>query len=83
MAATSGWPDGVRQGCLGKKLRKKKATGPFKNSRSSLYRTCPGMVGIMGIKMMMMMIPDLFQHFPGIQPCPNLALFLTYHAGVL
>lgn len=28
----SGWPDGVRQGCLGKKLRKKTATGSFKNS---------------------------------------------------
>lgn len=27
LAATSGWPDGVRQGCLGKKLRKKKALG--------------------------------------------------------
>ena len=37
---------------------------------------------MMGIKKKMMIL-DLFQHYPGMRPCPNLALLLTPHAGIL
>lgn len=62
LAATSGWPDGVRQGCLGEEIEKEKALGLSKVAEVVCIKTCPGMAGVMGIKMTMM-IPDLLQHF--------------------